>query len=79
MDERVRETHDELHSFLLVTKSSVDLTHCQVIMGATKFTLSDMLSKMSHLRDITHDKRFGVQWAFRGRRSRQRSDRTSRH
>jgi len=64
MDEHVRETRDALHSFLLVTKSSADLTHCQVIMGATKFTLADMLSQMNHLDDITHDKRFGAAMGF---------------
>jgi len=64
MDERVRNTRAALHKFLLVTKSSAHLTHCQVIMGATKFTLSDMLSQMNHLRDITHDKRFGAAMGF---------------
>jgi len=33
-------------------------------MGATKFTLSDMLSQMNHLRDITHDKRLGAAMGF---------------
>jgi len=64
MDERVRETRDALHSFLLVTKSSADLTHCQVIMGATKFTLADSISQMNHLDDITHDKNFGGAMGF---------------
>jgi len=64
MDERVRETRDALHSFLLVTKSNADLTHCQVIMSASKFTLADSLSQMNHLDDITHDKRFGEAMGF---------------
>ena len=64
MDERVRETHDALNSFLLVIKSSMDLTHCQVIMGASKFTVADSLSQMNHLRDITHDKRFSAAMGF---------------
>jgi len=64
MDERVRETRDALHSFLLVTKSSAHLTHCQVIMSANMFSLSDMPSQMNHLRDITHDKRFGAAMGF---------------
>jgi hypothetical protein len=64
MDERVRKTRAALHKFLLVTKSSADLTHCQVIMGASKFTLADMLSQMNHLCDITHDKQYGAVMGF---------------
>ena len=64
MDERVRETSDALHSFLLVTKSSADLTNFLLIIGATKFALSDTWSQLNHLIDITHDKRFGAAMGF---------------
>jgi len=63
MDERVVETRDALHSFLLVIKSSMDLTHCQIITGGTKFTLADF-SQMNHLDVITHDKRSGAVMGF---------------
>ena len=33
-------------------------------MGASKFTLADMLSQMNHLDDITHDKHFGAAMGF---------------
>jgi 23S rRNA C2498 (ribose-2'-O)-methylase RlmM len=35
MDERVVETRALLHTFLLTLKSNMDLTHCQLITGAT--------------------------------------------
>jgi hypothetical protein len=59
MDERVAKTRAALHTFLLTLKSSMNLTHCQLLTGATKFTLADMLSQLNHLVDITHDKRLG--------------------
>mmetsp|Transcript_32727 Transcript_32727/g.72039 ORF Transcript_32727/g.72039 Transcript_32727/m.72039 type:complete len:637 (+) Transcript_32727:121-2031(+) len=64
MDERVVETRAALHTFLLRLKSDTKLIHCQVVMGATKFTLADMLSQLNHLDDITHDKRFGEALGF---------------
>ena len=64
MDERVRKTRPALHKFLLVTKSSMYLTHCQLLTGAIKFALADMLSQMNHLDDITHDKHFGAAMGF---------------
>ncbi|KAJ1428871.1 hypothetical protein B484DRAFT_396641 [Ochromonadaceae sp. CCMP2298] len=64
MDERVVETRAALHTFLLRLKSSMNLTHCQLVTGAHKFTLADMLSQLNHLDDITHDKRLGRALGF---------------
>ncbi|KAJ1437471.1 hypothetical protein B484DRAFT_470670 [Ochromonadaceae sp. CCMP2298] len=59
MDERVVKTRAALHTFLLRLKSSMNLTHCQLVTGATTFTLADMLSQINNLNDITHDKPLG--------------------
>ena len=64
MDERVRETRDALHTFLLVTKSSMNLIHCQYFTGVHKFTLADFWTEMNHINDVTHDKRFGAAMGF---------------
>ena len=58
------QSRDALHSFLLVTKSSMCQTHCQLLTGASKFTLADCLSQVNHLDDITHDKHFGAAMGF---------------
>jgi hypothetical protein len=42
----------------------MDLKHCQLVTGATKFTLADMLSQLNHLDDITHDKLYGGALGF---------------
>jgi hypothetical protein len=39
-------------------------THCQLLTGASKFTLADCLSQVNHLDDITHDKEYGAAMVF---------------
>lgn len=37
-----------LHPFIRVFKHSQELVHTQLVKGATKFALADMLSKVNH-------------------------------
>lgn len=64
MAANVIEIRRALQPFMLVLKHSHLQTHSQFVIGATKFTLADLLSKVNHLDDISNDPDFGEVLGF---------------